>query len=128
MPVRKEKNTNNSITTTTTRTPTETIPSSISAVTTSQATPPQPAFEMTPSMLAIPMRRGRRTAPHVYTPSLIHRHPLNMHVVAGLQAPPVGPIPQELTCPNCLQPVRTLVAYEQAHGRICMSICALLCM
>ncbi|XP_020716354.1 uncharacterized protein LOC110118620 [Ceratitis capitata] len=107
--------------------PSSTVEPTISAITTSQTTPPQPAFEMTPSMLAIPMRRGRRTAPHVDTPSLTHRHPLNLQVVVGLQAPPVGPSTQELTCPNCLQPVRTLVAYEQAHGRICMSICALLC-
>ncbi|XP_049306921.1 uncharacterized protein LOC105233678 [Bactrocera dorsalis] len=90
--------------------------------------PPSPAFEITPSILAIPAIRNPQTLPPAYAPSYTYRHPLNMHIVGGIQAPPVGPSAQELTCPRCLQRVRTLVVYEPTHGRLCMSICALLCM
>lgn len=91
------------------------------------ATPP-PVFVITPSMLAIPSIRSPQTFAPAYAPSYTYRHPWNMHIVGGIQAPPVGPSAQELTCPRCLQRVRTLVVYEPTHGRLCMSICALLCM
>lgn len=91
------------------------------------ATPP-PVFVITPSMLAIPSIRSPQTFAPAYAPSYTYHHPWNMHTVGGIQAPPVGPSAQELTCPRCLQRVRTLVVYEPTHGRLCMSICALLCM
>ncbi|XP_036220774.2 lipopolysaccharide-induced tumor necrosis factor-alpha factor isoform X1 [Bactrocera oleae] len=90
------------------------------------ATPP-PVFVITPSMLAIPSIRSPQTFAPAYAPSYTYHHPWNMHTVGGIQAPPVGPSAQELTCPRCLQRVRTLVVYEPTHGRLCMSICALLC-
>ncbi|XP_039954163.1 uncharacterized protein LOC120770627 [Bactrocera tryoni] len=89
---------------------------------------PSPAFEVTPSILAISAIRTPQMLPPAYAPSYTYRHPLNIHIVGGIQAPSVGPSAQELTCPRCLQHVRTLVVYEPTHGRLCMSICALLCM
>lgn len=106
----------------------ETAETSLSPVQTTTTLAPLPTFEMTPSMLAIPAIRNQQMPLPTYAPSYTHRHPLNMHIVGGVQAPPVGPSAQELTCPRCLQRVRTLVVYEPTHGRLCMSICALLCM
>ncbi|XP_054089151.1 lipopolysaccharide-induced tumor necrosis factor-alpha factor homolog isoform X1 [Zeugodacus cucurbitae] len=92
-----------------------------------QPTTTPPAFEMSPSMLAIPTIRDSQTLSSAYAPSYTYRHPLSMHIVGSVQAPPVGPNAQELTCPRCLQRVCTVLVYEPTHGRFCMSICALLC-